>query len=231
MIEEQVMHEKLEKDLAKRKRLPNDLRQYIESFVYSLLILAFIAGYYFMLNPRINSRILNKSVADVSIILIGLSLVLSSICYFWDFADKFIVYRKHLGVIGFWYAFLHGILSLVPERFSPFLVYYLNENRINAFLPAAVSLVLFAVMTVISNRYSIQKIGPKRWKFIMRIGFLAYGLGIIHFFLKTSSSWSAWFFGQDTMFPPFSLISFLFAVTVLILRTALWVKTSHKKKV
>lgn len=228
MIEEQVLDTKLKKQIELRHRIPSDTRLYVETIIYSIIILFIVFGYYMVLTPEITTRVINRVIADLSFILLGLSLMLSSVCYFWDFADKFIIYRKHLGIVGFGYMIIHVLISLFYAGYFPFLTYYFEDSRIFSFAAAAVAALIFLFMTLISNRYSIQKIGPKRWKSVMRIGFVGYALVLYHFAVKGLPYWLFWASGKGSIFPIFSLFVFLMGVTILVMRIALWVATANK---
>lgn len=228
MIEEHVMENKLKKQLEIRHRPPSDKRLYAETIIYSVIIFFVIFGYYMVLTPDITTRVINRVIADLSFIMLGLSLMLSSVCYFWDFADKFIIYRKHLGLVGFGYMVLHVLISIFGAPYAPVFSYYFADARINSFIAALVATIIFTIMAIISNRFSIQKIGPRRWKQVMRIGFLGYALGLFHFAEKGFPQWSFWFTGQGSFFPVFSMMVFLIGVTILIMRIALWIKTANR---
>ena len=81
--------------------LSSELKLYIRTSFFGLVVFAIIYGYISWLQIP---GVLNKSVADTAVVLIGLSMILSGVSYFWkSFASK-IVYRKHLGLIGFAFA-------------------------------------------------------------------------------------------------------------------------------
>ncbi len=229
MPSELKIQQKLNESLAKRKLPPSDMRLYGETIAYSLILLAVVLAYYAATRPEFSIRVLNRGIADVAFILMGISLILSSVCYFWNFADHFIIYRKHLGLIGFGYMLLHVAISLFYSAYLPFLTYYLSDKQILSFSAALTASGIFTLMAVISNRYSMHKIGPHTWRLIMRVGYLAYAMALLHFALRGWTYWMNWFMGKSSLFPSFGLITFLFGVVVLVMRIALWIATSHKK--
>lgn len=230
MPSEIKIHKKLTHALAARKLPPSDKRLYGEMFIYSLIVLAVITAYYLVTRPEYDMRTFNRSLADLSFILMGISLILSSVCYFWDFADHFIIYRKHLGLIGFGYMVLHIVISLFYSTYQPFLLYYLKDSQILSFSAALTATGIFSLMAVISNRYSIQKIGPHRWRLIMRIGYIAYAMALIHFALRGWPYWMLWLTGKSTsLFPSFGLLVFIFGSVVLLMRILLFLVTLKKK--
>ena len=233
MPAEKKIHKKLQQQhyetpIAKEHRI------WIEIIIYSLMIYVLIGGHYLVTNASFTSRLFNRSIADLALILIGLSLMLSSVCYFWDFADSFIKYRKHLGLVGFGYMVLHILMSVLMSQYAPFTKYYLSDYRIFSFSAAAVATVIFTIMALISNRFSIIEIGPKRWRNLMRVGIIGFALTLYHFSVNSFKYWMPWLTGKsEDVFPAFGMIVFFFGVVVVGLRIALFIATSFyssKKK-
>lgn len=214
----------------KNAPFPQEKRLWGETIIYSGIIFVVVAAYYFATNQTFSDRILNRVVGDVALLLIGLSLILSSVCYFWNFADKYIIYRKHLGLVGFGYMVFHIVFSILFTAYSPFPGYYLEDKRIASFIAALIATLIFLGMTFISNRFAIHEIGPARWRKLMRFGHLAFLLVLFHFGAKGMPYWIPWLTGKsDTLFPSFGLIVFLFGSVVILLRIALWFSTMKKR--
>lgn len=229
MLAEHNIEKKLQSQISLRP-LHSEKRLWIETFIYSFILLLVISGYYFIAGGTFSARILNRVIADLTFILIGISLVLSSVCYFWDFADKFIIYRKHLGLVGFAYLLVHIALSVFLSDYSPFPGYFLEDKRIAGFMAALAATIIFVGMTLISNKFAIHEIGPKRWRHLMRFGFVAYVFALYHFGAKGMQYWLPWFVGEGkSIFPSFGMMSFAFGSVVVILRIALWIATAGKQ--
>lgn len=205
----------------------NDKRMWVEMIVYSIILLVVVSGYYFVQSSSFTGRTVNRIFADLSMLLIGISLILSSVCYFWDFADKYIIYRKHIGLVGVGYMILHIILSVVLPNYAPFPAYYLADARIASFIAAAIGTVIFTAMAVTSNRFAMVEIGPQLWRKLMRLGFVGFAFTLYHFGAKGMSYWLPWFVGESrSIVPSFGLIVFMFGVVVIVLR--LWLSI-HKR--
>ncbi len=165
---------------------------------------------------------LNQSLANAGMILIGLSFLFSSICYFWNFFDKKIIYRKYIGLMGFWLIVLHGILTLALPQF-PLAAFFLPENIV-AFLAAVDAFLILLMMAFISHRSVIKKIGGRRWRILLRTGYIAYAFGIIHLALKKYPLWVLWVGNfPEHLLPPLSLLVTFFAFLVFLLRIALFI--------
>ena len=175
---------------------------------------------------------INSSVAWTSVILISSSFILSSICYFWDLFDTRIIYRKHLGVVGFIYALIHAIISLFfITEFSPFTTYFLSPENFPVFLFGLTALVIFAGMTLISNNYSIHELGGKRWRLLLRIGgYTGLIFAMIHFALRGLPWWLRWLDSGMPFPPPLGFIVFIFTIFVFYFRIILTIDILLKKR-
>lgn len=188
-------------------------------FFYNLLTATQTAGQ--------GIRLFNHAVADASIVLIGMSLALSGICHFWNFADTYIGYRKYMGLAGFYMAAAHTAIALTRRPLSSFL----TPDRIIPFVAAVLSITLLAVMAAVSNTTAIKRIGYPHWKKILAAGYLAYVAGLVHFGMLNYTRWFTWLEATEpthTQAPPLSLIVFVFGGFVLGLRVALWIDTRKK---
>lgn len=212
----------------------NDRRMWIEMIVYSLILFILLSGYYVVQGSSFEMRTLNRIFADLSMLLIGISLMLSSICYFWNFADTFIIYRKHIGLVGVGYMVIHIIMSVTMSAYAPFPAYYLADARIASFIAAVIGTVIFLLMAVISNRFAMVEIGPQLWRKLMRIGFIGFAVTLFHFGTKGMPYWIAWLRGEAaSILPSFGFIVFLFGIVVLGMRLALWIHKTffHKAQI
>ncbi|PIZ63398.1 hypothetical protein COY16_02100 [Candidatus Roizmanbacteria bacterium CG_4_10_14_0_2_um_filter_39_13] len=219
---------KLENHL-KYSPLPREVRLWGETMAYSIILFIVVSGYYFVTSGSFTEKVLNRAVGDVALLMIGLSLILSSVCYFWDFADKYIIYRKHLGLVGVGYLLFHIIFSVTFSSYAPFPGYFLEDKRIASFIGAVLATIIFFIMTAISNRFAIHEIGAARWRKLMRLGHLAFVFTLFHFGVKGLPYWLPWMTGKsDAIFPSFGLIVFLFGSVVILLRIALWFSTMKK---
>jgi DMSO/TMAO reductase YedYZ heme-binding membrane subunit len=181
----------------------------------------------------------------------SLSFALSGLTYFWDFVDTKIVYRKHLGVVGLAYGFVHGGISLGFYLYDYFVrdvlllgsdfnvgtvwIYFgLPVSNWVAFISAIIAIVYFMLMASISNRYGPLVLGGQLWRKVLRFGYFAMFLIFIHESIKNYTSWGSWYtniFVGGTLIPPLSLISGVILIAIFILRGSLElsVRTSHKK--
>ena len=229
MHEETTFDQKLQK-IEETQKPSSGMRLWSDIIVYSLVLFIVVSSYFFIQRGSYDFGIFSQVLSNVGMLLIGLSFALSGICYFWNFADHFIIYRKQLGVVGFGYVFTHGIFSLffLPE-YRPILFYYLEKETIVAFLFALIAIMIYIMMIVISTKTMIQKIGGHTWRMLLRVGYIAYAFSLVHMWLNSYPFWLRYLSGQGrSPLPSFGLLTFLEGILVIILRIAVWISTSKK---
>jgi DMSO/TMAO reductase YedYZ heme-binding membrane subunit len=171
---------------------------------------------------------LNKSVADAAIILMGFSMWLSSLCYFWDALDWAIIYRKYLGLIGFAFAIAHLVLSWQPFM-ALFTASTWEQDRAWPAFAGTVALVIFAIMALISNSFAAKRLGGKVWRYILRTGYIAVLFVLAHVVLLRWARWVTWFQEGMPTPPSPSLIVSVFMVVVVVMRVMLWWSIGQKR--
>jgi DMSO/TMAO reductase YedYZ heme-binding membrane subunit len=191
---------------------------YFKAGLFGLFIFALSYGYLRWQN--IPSE-LNKSVADTAIILMGCSMLLTSICYFWNFLDWSIVYRKYLGLIGFAFGLAHFLLSW--GTFTNLLnISTWQQGKMWPALAGALALVIFSIMALVSNSFAARQLGVVTWKHILRTGYIAVIFVWVHVVLLKSARWITWFQGGMKTLPSLSLLVALFMTVVIVMRICLW---------
>lgn len=190
--------------------------------------MALFALFYWYTTALGTPGVLNKSSANTSIVLIGLSMWLSSLSYFFNRFDSFIKYRKHLGLIGFAFGVTHFVLSF--SAFKRLLVSATWEsNAVIAPLTGLLALAIFTLMALISNRTSMTKLGVLTWRGILRTGYIAVLFVFIHTVMLKSARWATWYEGGMMTPPSSSLIVTVFMTVVLLMRLAMWWQLRSKK--
>ena len=214
----------ISKNLA-RQAIITDFWHYIKVLVLGMAI---FWGTYSYTTAQQIPNVLNKSVADTSIILIGLSMLLSSLCYFWNFLDSQSIYRRHLGLIGFAFGLVHIGLS----QSALFGLFNPETWARGAQWPAftgMVATVIFTVMALISNTYSIKKLG-RAWRPVLRWGYLALIMVFAHVVLLKSARWITWYNGSMITPPSMSFMVTIFMVLVLVMRVVLLFSLKRRTK-
>lgn len=204
---------------------------------FGVAVLLFCFWYLSVTEPGTLPVTMNKALADSAMILIGLSFALSSLCYFWDFFDCLIIYRKYLGLVGFALGVAHGVMSFVfylywkPRGYETNPIFILDHqwdfgiffvSNLYAFASAMVAFLIFLMMTAISNQYAIHELGGIWWRRLLRLGYIAYIFATIHFAIKNIPEWREAFSMTTPTLPPLNFVIFLLVGAVIIMRLALW---------
>ena len=216
---------KWHRNTVKKIGIISEKQLFFRTIFFSLFI--FATSYYYLISQSARNP-LNKSIADTSIVLIGLSMLLTSLCYFWDFADTKIIYRKYLGLVGFAYGIFHislsysAVLSLLkPETWL--------QGTYWPLFTGVIAFIIFMIMALISNRYASHMLGGIVWRAILRVGYIGVTLIWIHVFLLKSARIITWYVDGMKTSPPTGLIVLVFMSIVIIMRILLWISLQQKK--
>ncbi len=205
---------------------------WMHSILLSFYVYIVVAFYTSGITGFLVSRQVNISIGYIGLIFILLSMAMSSICYFWNFADRYLAYRKYFGILGFVYSLIHFVISFtliqVRTGFIPFLQ---DPSNTLPFFAGLSSLVILFVLTSLSHRIPMRWLGPW-WRRIMRFGYLALILAVVHTAARQGGEWIGWIsFQREYLLPPFGLLMFIATAVVLLLRVIMWYGIVHKKVV
>lgn len=156
-------------------------------------------------------------------ILIGLSFLLGPLTRFWP--KQFIPHlplRKHLGVFGFGIAAVHAVMSLILLRPAYYPRFFAENGQLNfigetSMLFGVLAFLIFAAITLTSLPGVEKQMDAVRWKFIQRLGYIAYVFVLVHVAIMGFRGWfrsESWQYGLASI----SLISALFIIFVLVMR-------------
>lgn len=208
-----------------------------QSLGVALLVALFFVGYVTVLDGIFTWVSLAKVMAGTANFLFAMSLSLSSFAYFFNFLDSKVIYRKYLGLLGYFsalgYAFSLPILR--PERYGYGLPEYFWTSDVILGLAA---MGIFTMMALISNNRAMQWIGPGRWRSLLRLGYLAFFLLVLRAVINESEPigvdahpeyWVSYLQSLDTL-PPVRLLFSVVALTVLFFRLAVVFDLWQKRK-
>ena len=191
------------------------MKYYLRTLLFSVIILSFCSLYILYTDKEITFINFNKSIADVSVILISFSLAFSGISFFWKTFAKYEYYRKYLGITGFVYALIHVTITLTILLNSYNIIN--STSNVIAFICGLLAFIIFLIMLDISNKYAIELLGSHFWKIIMRSGYFGLLLVIIHIYLKDIEIWNKWWSGMIPV-PPLSFLLFTLSISIICLR-------------
>jgi len=211
-------------NISKKSTVSPELMFYIKTFFFSV----FIFGLFYVYTAwLVIPNALNKTFADTAIVLMGMSMILSGLAYFFNFFKPLLIYRKYLGLVGFAFLFGHLVLSFsaLQSLFSPEV--WVKGTMWPA-LSGFMATLIFLMMAVISNRFAARRLGGTRWRFLLRLGYLAMMLSVIHVVLLKSARWVTWYQGGLKTLPSLSLLVSIGAIIVILFRIVLWLNLRKK---
>lgn len=195
-------------------------------FLGLLLYIAFVILTY-VLDGALGLRTYSKALGGTAAILFGASFAMSGFCYYFDFLDAKIGYRKYLGLTGYFFALLYSFSLLIvePERYF----YGFFNNFWSAdFLLGLTSMALFTFMALISNTSAMKKLGPHRWRLSLRVGYFAWSLLALRAFAIEHALWAQWLRTFKGFPPPRMLLS-LYVVSIILFRVSIELSKYFKR--
>ena len=122
----------------------------------------------------------------LSLIFLFLSLIVTPLKQLTGWSTL-VAYRRALGLYGFFYAVLHIAIYVVYDRALD-LSSTLEELLTRRFLQiGAFAIFLMVPLAVTSTNAMITRLGPKRWKLLHRLAYVATALGVLHYYMLVKS--------------------------------------------
>src|SRR3989344_8588114 len=125
-------------------------RQYFVSFLAALGVSVVFALYLFLRRGYFNLYIFNKVLASTSLVLLGIVLLIGPISRFYNRFDKWLIYRREIGIMAFFMALAHGLISYSGKT-SP------------ALLWGIVSLMIMALLFLTSSKFTEDRMNRRFW--------------------------------------------------------------------
>jgi DMSO/TMAO reductase YedYZ heme-binding membrane subunit len=200
------------------------LRQYLMAGLVSAITAGGLILYLTARRGYFDLSIINKSLASSSLILLGIVLLLGPLARLYSRFDKWIDYRKELGILAFFLGAVHVFLSMFPlARRGPFGLY---QSRPLIAYSGLLGLLIMAYLFVISFKIVEKKIGVAKWWKMQYWGVRIAALAVLfHMTVFKYSEWGKWLAGDVGKLalpnlPPASLLVALFSAFVLLVRTS-----------
>ncbi len=198
------------------EKLQNKL--WANTWIIAFLVAFFWLEYVIFLYSSFTLLSLASILAGTSGVLLALSFSLSSLGYYFDLFDRWIVYRKYLGLSGYYLALLYTVLviTLNPQ----FYLTHFGQNIFGIDMSLGfLAMFIFTGMAIISNNTMMLLIGPKLWRQLLGLGYIAYAILIVRAILLDSSKWIEWI-ASDFSLPPIRLILTVLGLIVLLFRAS-----------
>lgn len=205
----------------------HEIRQYGAAFLGAALPLtvAFVA-YVAYQRGLLDFRTVNRAFADVGAVLLGIVLLLGPMSRYFAFPDRYLQYRKELGIFGFIFALAHSVITLfvLPGTVSFAVVTAMLSMPIIFGLAGTVVLTL---LFAISNEYAAEAIGRRLWWRMQNWGVrFIFAFVFIHVYLLKWSGWMNWYKtgvargSVHPELPPLGILVGAFMTFVVLLRVA-----------
>lgn len=168
-------------------------QQYGAAVAPAILLFAVLSTYLFFRRGYYDLYIANKIFAGVAAVLIGIVLLIGPGSRFFSALGRSIQYRKELGIVAFFLALIHSIVSLffLPSKFP--LSGLFGTLRWPFIFGLSATIILVAIF-FISNDRAMAAIGGKRWWWLQNWGVrFAFLLTFLHVFVMKWNGWVQWY--------------------------------------
>lgn len=197
--------------------------QYGFALAVALFLFDALSIYLFFRRGYYDLYISNKIFAGVSAVLLGIVILIGPGSRLFSFPDRYIQYRKELGIIAFILALIHGIVSFffLPSKFpqSGFL-----DTLNMPFIFGLAATVILTGIFLISNDWATNALSRKKWWRLQYWGVrFSFALVMLHVFIMKWSGWVAWYRaggGEEIVHPEWPgaglLVGWFMAFVILI---------------
>lgn len=212
---------------------PSGLRDYVIAGLLAASVLVFFSlylitrrGYYFDAPLTADPLYVpNKALAGVAITLLAFTFLLGPLSRYFDKWDYLLAYRKELGIVGGFFALLHGIVSyfFLPLKFPEAWVDFTSLE----FGAGLIGLFLLIFLFILSFKRVITVSDAKGWWLWQRWGLrLVILFTLVHVYVMKWSGWVKWIKQGGTptaelahpLMPGLGLLVMLFVTWVVIVR-------------
>jgi len=166
----------------------------------------------------------NKAFANTAVVLLGIVLLLGPLSRFFDFVDKDVQYRKELGVVAMYAAFIHGAVTyfFLSDYFPH---QWLYTSGLLILLSGLLALALLFFLFLISRTPIKLALGAQRWWFLQNWGIrICFLIIAFHLAVQKMPAWISWYRTHGSSLasglPEIDLLLGWFMLFVIIIRLA-----------
>lgn len=213
----------------------SDLMRFIVATGVSVVLTAVFTWYSTARIGVFSLSVLNKSLADTSLTLLAMVLLLGPLSRLYDLFDEWLPYRKEFGISSFLLGAVHLYLVMFPlARRGPFGFFVARPTEAYTGL-AGLMVMLF--LFIISFEFIKKMLGIKQWWRLQYAGARIAGIAVLlHLSVLKYPEWTKWLSGKATnlaipSFPPANLLVGLFGGFVLLVRLSEFFGAKVAKKV
>ena len=196
------------------------------SIIMAVMILSVLLIYTGVYNHSLSLLAISQAVAGTAAVMIGISFAQGGLVYYFQVFPNKLHYRKYIGLVGFWLAYVYSLILLVldPDRY--FFGFFHNLFTLD-FIFGLGAMTILAFMAIISLDGVRIKLG-KSWRSYFQLGYLAFIFLIVRGIILESDIWLEWLANPNGLLPPRLLVSII-AVSVILLRISLMISLLKEK--
>lgn len=178
---------------------PSSARDYVIALLIASALTVFMGlyifirrGYLFDAPPTADPLFVpNKVIASAGTVLLAFTFLIGPIVRYFDRFDKWLGYRKEIGIVGGFLVIFHGIITYfflplkMPSSKLDFLDWDLTAGLIGIFL--------LIFLFILSFKKVIEMLDGSRWWLLQRFGLrLVILLALIHVYGMKWAGWMKW---------------------------------------
>jgi nitrite reductase/ring-hydroxylating ferredoxin subunit/DMSO/TMAO reductase YedYZ heme-binding membrane subunit len=163
-------------------------------FGFVLVYLSLFTALNLYLNPDITQEtLIIRAFGTLAILLLHLILLIGPLARLNPVFLPFLYNRRHLGVAMFCMAAIHGVFSILQfhslGNINPILSVFLSNTHYESLTRfpfqtlGFFALVIFFLMAITSHDFWLHNLGPRLWKTLHMMVYVAYALIILHVLL------------------------------------------------
>lgn len=169
------------------------LYKYFVPFALAVALFVLFSIYLYLRRGFYDLYIINKILAGVAAVQLGIVLLLGPLGRIFDKYDSLLKFRKYFGIVAFLMALLHSVISFffLSDHF-PIMKYFTPINV--PFIFGLLGVLLLTILFLISNEKTKQLLTPQRWWRMQYIGVrIAFIVVALHVFIMKYSGWISWY--------------------------------------
>lgn len=182
-------------ELSQKQRIDwgFEFRQYGAALAVAAPLFIILSTYLFFRRGYYDLYIANKVFAGVAAILLGIVLLIGPLSRFFSVFDRFVQYRKELGIVAFFLAIAHGIFSFffLPKHFPTERFF---TSGLWPFIFGLSATVFLIGLLAISTERSMRALGGRLWWPLQYWGIrIAFLFTALHVFIMKWNGWVRWY--------------------------------------
>ncbi len=160
-----------------------------------------------------------------SITLLSITLLVGPLSKYIKLFNLLKIHRKFWGIASFCIAITHFVLVLHKYyRWDIVGLLSFSNPKVAPVWAGLIATILLFLITITSNKKSIEVMGPKKWKLLQTMSYLALGFVILHFYLAETKD------GVLVIKRFMGRFALVFGIVAILVRFAVFVHVEISKR-